>query len=304
LAAVRPKIARIGFPYLTNPLRIDVGHSVALNNPLLNPKRVLDRAFHQAVERAVHQRRADDFSLLESLQETISGNRVVTAYQSIVRIKDRTVLGFEALTRGAVGTGMETADVLFGAARDHQLLVELDRLCRTRALESARRIPKQAKIFVNTLPATIRDPEFRGKPLIEFLDRVGISPDRIVIEITEKLVIENYNLFAETLAYFTELGMRFAVDDVGAGYSGLEAVARLRPSYLKIDMGLVRELHTSKTNQEMIKAILAMGRGIEATVIAEGIQTESEAQTLESLGIEYGQGFYFSRPLLVGEWEE
>ena len=113
---------------------------------------------------------------------------------------------------------------------------------------------------MNTLPATIRDPQFRGKALIDFLDKAQVSPDRIVIEITEKLVIDNYNLFRETMAYFTDLGMSFAVDDVGAGYSGLESIARLKPTYLKIDMLLVRDVHVSLVNREMVKAIIALGQ--------------------------------------------
>jgi len=133
-------------------------------------------------------------------------------------------------------------------------------LCRRRALLSSGRIPSNAKIFVNTLPATIRDPQFRGKALIDFLDRAQVSPDRIVIEITEKLVIENYNLFREAMAYFTDLGMSFAVDDVGAGYSGLESIARLKPHYLKIDISLVRDVHVSLVNREMVKAIIPITR--------------------------------------------
>src|SRR5207245_10910439 len=121
------------------------------------------------------------------------------------------------------------------------VMVALARLCRRRAPLNSGRTPSNAKILVNTLPATIRDPQFRGKPLIDFLDRAQVSPDRIVIEITEKLVIENYNLFREAMAYFTDLGMSFAVDDVGAGYSGLEAISRLKPHYLKIDISLVRD---------------------------------------------------------------
>ena len=149
---------------------------------------------------------------------------------------------------------------------------------------------------MNTLPATIRDPQFRGKPLIDFLDRAQVSPDRIVIEITEKLVIENYRLFREAMAYFTDLGMSFAVDDVGAGYSGLESIARLKPAFLKIDIALVRDVHASLVNREMVKAIISIGRGIGATVIAEGIHTEEEAQALQSMGVDYGQGFFLARP--------
>jgi len=175
-------------------------------------------------------------------------------------------------------------------------MVELDRLCRRRALLATGRIPSNARVFVNTLPATIRDPQFRGKPLIDFLGRAQVSPDRIVIEITEKLVIENYSLFRETMAYFTDLGMSFAVDDVGAGYSGLESIARLKPHFLKIDISLVRDVHSSLVNQEMVKAIISLGTGIGATVIAEGIHTEDETRTLQEMGVNYGQGYFLARP--------
>src|SRR4029078_3856660 len=177
----------------------------------------------------------------------------------------------------------------------HGLRVAPDRLCRRRPLLSSGRIPSNAKIFVNTLPATIRDPQFRGKALIDLLDRAQVSPDRIVIEITEKLVIDNYNLFREAMAYFTELGMSVAVDDLGAVYSGLEAIARLNPHYLKIDISLVRDVHVALVNREMVKAIIAMGHGIGAAVIAEGIHTEDEALALQTMGSDWGQGYLLSR---------
>src|SRR6185436_20653934 len=126
---------------------------------------------------------------------------------------------------------------------------------------------------------------------IDFLAKALVAPDRIVIEITEKLVIENYGLFRETMHYFTDLGMSFAVDDVGAGYSGLESIANLRPQYLKIDTSLVRDVHISKVNREMVKAIVQMGRGIGATVVAEGIHSEDEVRALVDMGVAYGQGF-------------
>jgi EAL domain-containing protein (putative c-di-GMP-specific phosphodiesterase class I) len=90
--------------------------------------------------------------------------------------------------------------------------------------------------------------------------------------------------------------MAFAVDDVGAGYSGLEAIAKLKPDYLKIDMALVRDVHASPVNQTMVSAIVSLGQGTGATVIAEGIHTEEEATCLTTLGVEWGQGFYLARP--------
>ena len=292
-----PNLGRATFPYCKTPPRMEIGYGMAVYNPLLHPRRIALTAFREALEVARHLREAERLVARERLLDIILRERLVTAFQPIMRLgPDRTVLGFEALSRGPRGSGLERADELFGSATEHQLLVELDRLCRRRALLSSGRIPSNAKIFVNTLPATIRDPQFRGRPLIEFLDKAQVSPDRIVIEITEKLVIENYNLFREAMAYFTDLGMSFAVDDVGAGYSGLESIARLKPTYLKIDMSLVRDVHVSLVNRAMVEAIIAMGHGIGAAVIAEGIHTNEEAQALLDAGVDWGQGFLFARP--------
>jgi EAL domain-containing protein (putative c-di-GMP-specific phosphodiesterase class I) len=291
-----PHLVRASFPYLKAAPRIEVAYGLALENPLVNPERLVRRVLDDSIDLAAHLRTADDILVREKVQELIVRERVITAFQPILLLKDRTVLGFEALSRGSRGTGLETADEMFGAAGRFELMVELDRLCRMRALLSAGRIPSNARLFVNTLPATIRDPHFRGKPLIDFLDRAQVSPDRIVLEITEKLVIENYAMFREAMQYFVDLGMSFAVDDVGAGYSGLELIARLNPHFLKIDMSLVRDVHTSLVNKAMVKAIVTMSRAIGATVIAEGIHSQEESDALESLGVDFGQGFFLARP--------
>jgi EAL domain-containing protein (putative c-di-GMP-specific phosphodiesterase class I) len=290
------QLGRATFPYLKSPPRFGVGSGIALENPILHPDRILAKALREALDVAEHQRRAEDLQTLERLQDLFLKERVITAYQPILLLKDQTLLGCEALSRGARGTKFETADELFGAATEHELLVELDRLCRSRALLCSGRVPSSARIFVNTLPATIRDPQFRGKPLIDFLAKAQVSPERIVLEITEKLVIQNYALFREAMAYYMDLGMAFAVDDVGAGYSGLESISRLKPQFLKIDISLVRDLHVSVVNREMVKAIVSLGRGIGSTVIAEGIHSEEEVQALRALGVEYGQGYFLARP--------
>jgi EAL domain-containing protein (putative c-di-GMP-specific phosphodiesterase class I) len=296
LSGLVPTMARCGFPYLKATPKLDVGYGLALHNPLLHPERIVRRTLLEARRMADLQRRNDELLTLERLQDVLLRERVLTAYQPILHLQQGNPLGYEALSRGPRGSGLEPAEALFGAAGEYGLLVELDRLCRKRALMSSGRVPSSARIFINTLPATMRDPEFRGKALISFLDQAQVAPNRIVIEITEKLVIENYSLFRETMAYFSALGMSFAVDDVGAGYSGLESIARLRPDFLKIDIALVRDVHESKVNQAMTRAIVSLGRSIGAVVIAEGIQSEQEAVALRELGIEFGQGFHLARP--------
>jgi EAL domain-containing protein (putative c-di-GMP-specific phosphodiesterase class I) len=109
-------------------------------------------------------------------------------------------------------------------------------------------------------------------------------------------VIENLNLYREAMHSFLDLGFTFAIDDVGSGYSGLETVATLGATFLKIDMGLIRDVHQKKVSQQVVKAIQDLGDGVGATVIAEGIQTKEEADAVRALGVRYGQGYLYSRP--------
>ena len=294
-------MARATFPYLKSAPQIHAGYGLAIHNPLVSVKRAIDLALRDAKQLASHERTGDHLGSRRKILDLIAGGKIVTAYQPIFKMEDRSEMAVEALTRGAPGTSMENAAALFGSATRHDLLVELDRLCRSRALSRSGHISEESRLFVNTLPATIRDPQFRDKPLIDFLARAKVSPKRIVIEITEKLVIDNYGLFLETMAYFTDLGMSFAVDDVGAGYSGLEAIANLKPSFLKIDMSLVRNVHESVVNRAMVGAIVSLGQGIGAAVIAEGIETEDEFSALVDMDVDYGQGYLLARPQLAPE---
>ncbi|PYQ21085.1 MAG: hypothetical protein DMF81_16590 [Acidobacteria bacterium] len=118
----------------------------------------------------------------------------------------------------------------------------------------------------------------------------------MTLEITEQRVIENLNLYREAMHSFMDLGFSFAIDDVGAGYSGLETMATLGAAYLKIDMALVRDVHHKRVSQQVVKAILDMGAGADAVVIAEGIETQEESEALVGLGVRWGQGYFFGRP--------
>ena len=296
LAFLPEKIARAAYPYVKSAPALDVGHGLAVYNPLLHPERVVERAIEEARSQAEHKRRAERLLVLEQLQDILLRERVRTDYQAIFRLQEGTVMGFEALSRGPRGTSLESAIDLFRAAEDNGLKVEIDRLCRKRALLSSGRIPSNAKLFVNTLPATMRDPHFHGRALIDSLAQAQVDAKRVVIEITEHDVIENHAMFRETMAYFTDLGMSFAVDDVGAGQSGLDTIAKLKPQYLKIDINLVRDLDSKPVNVSMVKALVAIGHNMQAEVLAEGIQREEEAQILRAMGVDYGQGYLLAMP--------
>ena len=140
------------------------------------------------------------------------------------------------------------------------------------------------------------DPDFQGAALIRLLEWLGLSPDRIVLEVSEQYAIENYTLFVEALQNFTQMGFQVAVDDIGAGYSGLEKVAHLNPHYLKFDMQLVRDIDASYIRREMARALKIFADKMDSKIIAEGIEREGERQACVDLGIHYGQGYLLGRP--------
>jgi EAL domain-containing protein (putative c-di-GMP-specific phosphodiesterase class I) len=294
--ALSPRVGRLTLPYMRERPIIDVGYGIVLFSPLENEERQVLRLMEDAIASADLRRRLRDREQRETLLEIIYNRRVWTAFQPIVEIESRQVMGWEGLSRGPKGTELEMPMVLFGRAGRHGLTEELERSCRRQGFADWQVFGAPGRLFMNTVPATVRDTSFMGRGVLDYLGS-SLSPRFVTLEITERQVIENLNLYRDAMHHFIEMGFSFAIDDLGAGYSGLETVATLRPTYLKIDMSLVRDVHQKKVSQQVVKAILEMGIGIGATVIAEGIQTQEEADAIRALGVRFGQGYLFARPV-------
>ncbi len=291
-----PRIGRLTVAYMRERPSIDVGYGFVVWSPLENEERQILRLIEEASVGADLRRRLREREEREWLQEIVYNRQVWTAFQSIVEIETRQVMGWEGLSRGPRGSDVELPMVLFGRAARYGLIEELERSCRRQAFVDWEVFGAPGRLFLNTVPATVRDTSFLGRGVLDYLGP-RLSPRFVTLEITERQVIENLNLYREAMQAFLDLGFSFAIDDLGSGYSGLETVAALKPSYLKIDMGLVRDVHQKKVTQQVVKAILEMGVGVGATVIAEGIQTREEADALRALGVRFGQGYLFGRPL-------
>jgi EAL domain-containing protein (putative c-di-GMP-specific phosphodiesterase class I)/GGDEF domain-containing protein len=290
------KLMRLASPYLPSPRQVTVGFSLVFFNPLVMPERLVARLVDEAWEYVRVQRQQRDLQNRFWLQEVLLQDKLATVFQPIFNLRDMKPLGYEALSRGPAGTAYHMPLRLFEMASESDLVFELDRKCRRRALHSARHLPSTAKLFINVFPSAMYDPEFQGEGLLRMLEDLGLSPQRIVLEITEKYAIENYTLFAEAMEDFTKLGFSIAVDDVGAGYSGLEKIAHLNPHYLKFDRQLIRDIDSSYIRREMTRALKAFADKIGSTIIVEGIEREGELKALLDLGIDFGQGFLLGRP--------
>ena len=284
-----PRVARLILPYLREKSAVDVGYGFLLHNPVESLDRQVRRLLDDAGASADLRRRLRERDERDALVEIIYNRKTWTAFQPIVEMESRAPMGYEGLSRGPRGSDLESPVRLFGAAARHDEGDELERACRRQIFRDWAAISAPGRLFINTVPATVRDPSFLGRGVIDYLGP-NVSPQMVTLEITEKHVIENLNLYREAMHSFLDLGFTFAIDDVGAGYSGLETMANLGASYFKIDMALVRDVHQKKVSQQVVKAILDMGTGVGAIVIAEGIETAEEAEALQALGVRYAPG--------------
>lgn len=235
-------------------------------------------------------------SLCAQLRDIVDHHRIETVFQPIVSLADATVLGYEALSRGPSGSLLERPDRLFAVARDCDLLWELEVLCRFKALETARKIFPEYLLFLNVDPKIIYDARFQKGLTRGYLDSYQVDPSVIVFEITEKTAIQDYKSFRRVLDNYTSQGYKIALDDTGSGYSGLTLLAETRPQYVKIDMELVRDIDKDSLKQALIKAFYQFTNSTNMKLIAEGIETVNELNTLIDIGVHYGQGFLLQRP--------
>lgn len=293
---ITPRVGRLAQPYLRHRPRARVGYGVVLHSPLESVERLVLRLIEEAEASAELRSRVRERGERDELIEIVYNRRVWTAFQSIVEIPTNRVVGYEALSRGPRGSELESPGALFGLAARHGLVEELERACRRQAFVDWEVFGGAPRLFLNTVPATVRDTGFLGRGVIDYLGST-LSPRMVTLEITEREVIANLNMYREAMHPFLELGFTFAIDDVGSGYSGLETMVTLGASYFKIDMGLVRDVHEKRVSQQVIKAILDMGTGAGATVIAEGVQSREEADALAEIGLRYAQGYYWGRPI-------
>jgi len=290
------EIFSVVVPYLKGKPRINVGYAIILHNPVVRNERSLSKLVEDAKKMASFQEFRRLMRDKEKLQELILKESIRTLFQPIVDFVDKRVLGYEALTRGPAETEYENPYILFDAATETELVFELDCLCRKKALQNAKGLKAGLKLFINCMPSAVLDPTLEGTSLKTILEELHIKPQDLVIEITEREAIENYDLFKKSLKHYSNVGLSIAVDDTGSGYSSLETVVELKPHFVKLDMSLVRDIHKNILKQELIKAINGLSKKMNSAVIAEGIELVEEMETLKELGIRLGQGYLFAKP--------
>jgi EAL domain-containing protein (putative c-di-GMP-specific phosphodiesterase class I)/putative methionine-R-sulfoxide reductase with GAF domain len=225
-------------------------------------------------------------ALRQRLRNTIAAQDFRVVYQPICDLQSSRLVGHEALARF---TDQRSPEIWFAEARRLGMGAELELALARKALEALTRQQFRTYLAINLSPATILNDE---------VDRLCAEVDasKFVIEMTEHTQVDDYAQLADRIESLRRQGVRFAVDDAGAGFASLRHVLRIRPDFIKLDRSITHGIDTELGHQSLTSALLTFAEGTSAAIVAEGIETKDEVATLRRLGVPYGQGYYLGRP--------
>ncbi|MFW6413062.1 MAG: EAL domain-containing protein [Oceanicaulis sp.] len=218
---------------------------------------------------------------------------ITFAFQPIVDMRDRTIFAQEALVRGTDGTGAGAILAQVSSADIHAF----DRKCRIGAVKAAARLGVGSTLLsLNTMPNAVYDPQTCLRTTIAAANAANFPIDRIMFEMTEHEAIEDLDHFVSIVKSYKDMGFTTAIDDFGAGSSGLTLFASVLPDIVKLDAKLISGIHKSRVQSVIVGNMVDMCSKFGIGVVAEGIEAAEEALRLRELGVHLFQGYYFARP--------
>lgn len=266
--------------------------------PTLRIERSIYRAIGFAREKCRRESRRRHSGRAGELRRILEAGDIVIRYQPIVDLERGGAHGYEALSSAPTQEIFENPEVLFSFAEESEGIVDLERLCRRRALERVAPVfgkNGKGKIFLNCSAHAFGD-----EKLIEDLEAWGrkasLEAGELVLEVTERTAIKEWQTFRKKLDEVRACGLKIAIDDMGSGYSSLRAVGEIQPDYLKFDRSLSHGIHTSAIKRNLLETLVSLAGKIGARSIAEGIEEEEELEVVKALGVDLGQGYLFARP--------
>ncbi|WP_259678133.1 EAL domain-containing protein [Arthrobacter oryzae] len=235
----------------------------------------------------------------ERIDAMLTGRTWLTAFQPIRSLGTGRVIGVEALTRFLSSPG-SSPETWFTEAAHVGRGVELEILTLRSALTAAAALPGHLYVAVNLSPQACLSPELAG-----IFDTSGIALHRIVLEVTERQAVQDYEPLAAALETFRSAGLRIAVDDAGAGFASMRHILQLKPDLIKLDRGIIAGIDTDPGQQALGAAMVGFAAEIGAVLVAEGIETDAELSVVSRLGMGTGQGYLLGRPSVVPEeWDQ
>ena len=224
------------------------------------------------------------------------GDELHLEYQPVVDLRSGRVLSCEALTRWThPRLGAISPDEFIRVAEESGLILSMGRWVLRTACEEAMRWPREVGLAVNLSARQVADPEL-CQCVHDVLAETGMTSDRLTLEITESVLMDDSDWAMRTLVGLRAMGIRLSLDDFGTGYSSLSYVRRFPLDALKVDRSFVRDLGTDPGAAPLVDAVVTMARALGLAVVVEGIETAEQRDRIADFGDVLGQGWLFGRP--------
>jgi EAL domain-containing protein (putative c-di-GMP-specific phosphodiesterase class I)/FixJ family two-component response regulator len=221
------------------------------------------------------------------IQRFVDGEGVSMVFQPIVDLETGRTVGMEALARFR-SIPLRPPDRWFAEAVALELGVQLELATIRQSLAALDRMPPDTYLSLNS--------SHRAATSAELMLALAPVADRVVVEITEHEPVDDYQGLSVSLAGLRAMGVRIAIDDAGAGYASLRHTLQLSPDIVKVDISLTHDIDRDRGRRALAKSLISFADEMEMTIVAEGIETDAELQTLRELGVRYGQGYFLAEP--------
>ncbi|MEI7430860.1 MAG: GGDEF domain-containing protein [Betaproteobacteria bacterium] len=233
---------------------------------------------------------------IELLEDIIENRRLTAVFQPIIDFRTHSYTGFEGLIRGPENTPLHSPKQLFEMAEKHGMRRKLEQACRETVFRAFAKLQLPGKLFINSSPDCLNDELFLNGGTSDLLHQIGISPGRVVIELTENQRISDCPDIHLSLAHYRNLGYKIAIDDLGEGFANLRMWSEIQPDYVKIDRHFIDGIAEDNLKHHFVKAMQNLAESCSAIIIAEGIESEADCLAVRDLGIAMGQGYLIAMP--------
>lgn len=237
-----------------------------------------------------------------SIENLINSKSIFPVFQPVLSIQNASVIGYESFMRFDLDKeNLENPSFLpenaFEYEKEKNNVWILDKACFKTAVKTARAIGLRKKLFINLNSASFFDKNFQKEYIFKSLQKYGIEPSSVVIEISENNSDEKLQeKIEETAAFFRSNGCQIALDNFGRQNFGFKKIYSLNPNYIKIDRTVIQNISTDEIKQKMVKSLVSFCSEIGTKIVAAGVETEAELKTLICLGVDFAQGFFIGKP--------
>jgi len=231
----------------------------------------------------------------QMIEKVIDTGDIYVDFQPIFSLNTKKVIGMEALSRGVYDGQVISPYFLFTYARENDCVLKLDRLCREKAMRAFSSQSSDAMLFINFETSVLNEVISGTGEILRTTEENNLRSSNVVIELNESQVKDNDNLM-KFVDFYRSRGFLIALDNVGSGFETLNRIRLVNPDIIKIDRMIVTGIESNNYNQEVFKSIVNTAKQCGALTVAEGVETVDEVITCMLMGVDYFQGYYFSRP--------